>query len=269
MSRYFKVLTLLLVLISLTACLPDDTLDVILGTPAPLIESTPLKAATKSPTKSATKPVTKSPTKSATRKPKATPTQAQTADFDFYVLSLSWSPDYCATTDNADPNQCSVGRKLGFVLHGLWPQYINGYPSDCATTRLPDKTLAKFPNLFPSTSLAIHEWRKHGTCSGLTPEGYLSLAQDIKASVAIPMEYQRPTKALRVTVDDLKQAFLDVNPSFTTATVVVNCSGSGRFLKELYVCFSIDGEPIECSRELQKDESRSCKNADFLVRNVK
>lgn len=268
MSRSFKTLTVLLVLISLAACLPadtidlpDDTLDVILGTPAPLIESTPLKAATKS--------ATKSPTKSATRTPKATPTQAPTADFDFYVLSLSWSPDYCATTDNADPNQCRVGKKLGFVLHGLWPQYINGYPSDCATTRLPDKVLAKFPNLFPSTSLAFHEWSKHGTCSGLTPEGYLSFAQDIKASVAIPIDYQRPTKALRVTTDALKQAFLDANPDFTAATVVVNCSGSGRFLKEIYVCFSIDGEPIECSRELQKNESRSCKNADFLVRNVK
>ena len=253
MTRYFKTLTLLLVLISLTACLPDDTLDVILGTPAPLIESTPLK----------------SPTKSATRTPKVTPTQERSADFDFYVLSLSWSPDYCATADNADPNQCSVGKKLGFVLHGLWPQYNSGYPSDCTTTRLPDKVLAKFSNLFPSTSLAIHEWRKHGTCSGLTPEGYLSLAKDIKSSVAIPIDYQRPTKALRVTVDDLKQAFIDANPNFTAATVVVNCSGSGRFLKEIYVCFSIDGEPIECSRELQKDESRSCKNADFLVRNVK
>jgi ribonuclease T2 len=267
MSRYFKVLAFVFVAICVTACLPDDTLDIVLGTPPPLIESTPLKATTKAPaTKSSTQSATKS---AATRTSKVTPTQIRSADFDFYVLSLSWSPDYCTTNDNADPNQCSVGKRLGFVLHGLWPQYINGYPSDCTTTQLADKVLAKFPDLFPSASLAFHEWSKHGTCSGLTPEAYLSLAKDIKSSVSIPMDYQRPTKALRVTVDDLKQAFIDANPSFTTATVVVNCSGSGRFLKEIYVCFSIDGEPIECSRELQKDESRSCKNADFLVRNAK
>ena len=162
MSRYFKVLVCIFVVIGLTACLPDDTLDLVLGTPVSATDAVPAKTATKDK-------VTKV---AATRTPKAAPTQARSADFDFYVLSLSWSPDYCATTDNADPQQCSVGKRLGFVLHGLWPQYINGYPSDCATTRLPDKTLAQFPNLFPSTSLAIHEWRKHGTCSGLTPEGY-------------------------------------------------------------------------------------------------
>ncbi len=228
MPRYLKTLARLLVLISLTACLPDDTLDVVFGTPAPVAETAVTRAkpaATKAATKVAATKV------AATRTPKATPTQAPSADFDFYVLSLSWSPDYCATTDNADPNQCSLGKKLGFVLHGLWPQYINGYPSDCATTRLADKTLAKFPNLFPSTSLALHEWSKHGTCSGLTPEAYLIKATAIKESVTIPIEYQRPTKALRVTADDLKQAFIDANPNFTAATVVVNCSGSGRFLK--------------------------------------
>ncbi len=258
MSSYLKALAVILVLISVTACLPDDTLDLVLGTPVFVTEAALAKTAPPKVTKVA-----------ATRTPKATPTKEQAADFDFYVLSLSWSPDYCATTDSADPNQCSVGKRLGFVLHGLWPQYVNGYPSDCATTRLADKVLAKFPNLFPSTSLAFHEWRKHGTCSGLTPEEYLAKARDIKESVAIPTDYQRPAKALRVTVDDLKQAFIDANPEFTAATVVVNCSGSGRFLKEVYACFSIEGEPIECSRELQKDEIRSCRNADFLVRNVK
>jgi ribonuclease T2 len=257
MSRYFKALCCILVLISVTACLPDDTLDLVLSTPEPVTDITVTRA----------KPA---PTKvGATRTPKATPTRVQSADFDFYVLSLSWSPDYCATTDNPDPNQCSAGKRLGFVLHGLWPQYINGYPSDCTTTKLADKVLSKFPNLFPSTSLAFHEWSKHGTCSGLTPEEYLALAKDIKESVAIPTDYQRPARALRVTVDELKQEFIDANSDFTTATLVVSCSGSGRFLKEVYVCFSLDGEPIDCSRELQKDETRSCRNADFLVRNVK
>jgi ribonuclease T2 len=261
MSRYFKALICSLLLFSITACLPDDTLDLVLGTPLPLTQVTPTRADA-------------APTRAATRPPKATPTTArrvknQPGDFDFYVLSLSWSPDYCATTDNADPQQCSVGKRLGFVLHGLWPQYTTGYPGDCATTRLADKVLAKFPNLFPSASLAFHEWSKHGTCSGLTPEEYLAKAKAIKDSVTIPTAYQRPAKALRVTVDQLRQAFIDANPNFTTATLVVNCSGSGRFLKEIYVCFSLDGTPIDCSRELQKDEARSCRNADFLVRNVK
>ncbi|NJL42628.1 MAG: hypothetical protein HC935_03095 [Pseudanabaena sp. SU_2_4] len=42
--------------------------------------------------------------------------------FDYYVLSLSWSPEYCASTSNPDPNQCSQ-RRYSLVVHGLWPQY--------------------------------------------------------------------------------------------------------------------------------------------------
>ena len=65
------------------------------------------------------------------------PSSDEPGQFDFYLLVLSWSPDYCANDGVDDVQQCTIGRKLGFVLHGLWPQYNKGYPGDCATTRLP------------------------------------------------------------------------------------------------------------------------------------
>lgn len=46
------------------------------------------------------------------------------AVFDYCVLTLSWSPTYCAELDpgRADP-QCSASgmRRYAFVLHGHWP----------------------------------------------------------------------------------------------------------------------------------------------------
>ena len=53
-------------------------------------------------------------------------------DFDYYVMALSWSANWCAMTgdDRHDP-QCDAGRNLTFTLHGLWPQFEQGYPSDC------------------------------------------------------------------------------------------------------------------------------------------
>ena len=50
--------------------------------------------------------------------------------FDFYVLSLSWSPSFCATAaergSGREANaQCGV-RPYAFVVHGLWPQYDKG-----------------------------------------------------------------------------------------------------------------------------------------------
>jgi ribonuclease T2 len=162
-----------------------------------------------------------------------------------------------------------VGKRLGFVLHGLWPQYTRGYPADCSNLKLSKDVPATFPNLYPSTNLYAHEWNKHGTCSGLTPVEYLTLAKTLKESIAVPAAYRQPAKAFRTTVDDLKSAFVQANQALSAEALGVQCSGSGRFLKELYVCFSRDGQPIPCSTEVQKDAANSCRNAYFLVRNVK
>src|SRR3569833_2765648 len=54
-------------------------------------------------------------------------------EFDFYVLSLSWSPSFCeeaAERGGRSQIQCG-GRPYAFVVHGLWPQYENGFPDYC------------------------------------------------------------------------------------------------------------------------------------------
>src|SRR5664279_6001869 len=48
-------------------------------------------------------------------------------EFDFYVLSLSWSPSFCEQASERGNGgrsgaQCG-GRPFSFVVHGLWPQY--------------------------------------------------------------------------------------------------------------------------------------------------
>jgi len=99
--------------------------------------------------------------------------------FDYYVLSLSWSPQHCAQTRPAanDP-QCAVPRRFGFVAHGLWPQYERGYPSSCATGAAPDAALVDgMLDIMPSPTLVRHEWAKHGSCSGLDPAGYFALIE--------------------------------------------------------------------------------------------
>jgi ribonuclease T2 len=222
---------LLLVVLSLAACYPS-------GLPAS--DSAEL----------ATMTAIRQPTTKPTRTPNvATPTPGKRAkntpgDFDFYVLALSWSPDYCAGSNVNDPQQCSVGKKLAFVLHGLWPQYNRGYPSDCSNVKLPKDAQQKFPNLYPSSKLYAHEWNEHGTCSGLKPLDYLALSKSLKESISIPKDYRSPAKAFRTTIDDLKAAFVKANLAWSADALAVQCSGSGRFLKELRVCFSREGEPV-------------------------
>lgn len=191
-------------------------------------------------------------------------------EFDNYVLSLSWSPDHCAVHRN-DKEQC--GKQLGFVLHGLWPQYNKGYPGDCSDESLSAGMSAKYtmPNgPFPATRLARHEWEKHGTCSGLGQEGYLKLSQQAKDKVTIPHAWQQPEKPFRTTPDALQNEFARANRWLKPESVAVFCSAGGRFLKEVFVCLDKKGrEAIACTPQVVKNASKSCGQSDFLVQSVR
>lgn len=189
--------------------------------------------------------------------------------FDYYVMALSWSPDYCATKGTSDIQQCGGAKKLGFVLHGLWPQYNRGWPQDCTNERLSLDLKRQFPNLYPSAKLYDHEWEKHGTCSGLGPKGYMQLSQQLKNALVIPDRYQQPTKPFRTTIGDLRRDFTRANPAVKADGLAATCSGSGRFLQEVMVCYSKDGKPGPCAQDVLKRSARSCGQADFLVRNVR
>jgi ribonuclease T2 len=193
----------------------------------------------------------------------------QAGKFDFYVLTLSWSPDYCAAKNDNDLQQCTVGKKLGFVLHGLWPQYTQGFPSDCSNEKLTKDAKAKFPGLYPSDALYAHEWEKHGTCSGLGPQDYLAFSKKLKESITIPANYQSPSQPFRTTPAALKKDFVAANPKLSDNALAVYCSGAGRFLKEVFFCYSSKGEPVACSQEVFKQAGKSCGQKDLLVRNVK
>jgi ribonuclease T2 len=94
--------------------------------------------------------------------------------FDYYVLSLSWSPSFCATAaergrGRAGNAQCGA-RPYSFVVHGLWPQYDKGFPENCQlpAPRLDRSTVAWMLDLMPAPHLIFNECDRHGTCSGQT-----------------------------------------------------------------------------------------------------
>jgi len=65
----------------------------------------------------------------------------QAGKFDYYVLSLSWSPTWCALEGDASgAEQCDPAKDRGWVLHGLWPQYDRGWPEFCQTAERPPLT---------------------------------------------------------------------------------------------------------------------------------
>jgi ribonuclease T2 len=195
----------------------------------------------------------------------AKPPRAAPGKFDYYAVALSWSPSYCA--GRRDPAQC--GRGLGFVLHGLWPQYEKGFPQNCSTEKLPSAVRDNYAAIFPSPKLIGHEWNEHGTCSGLDPAAYFALSAKLKDKVVIPKVYQQPAAPVRSTPGELVQFFRAANPGMPVDSVLPFCGDGGRFLREVRACFTREGGARSCSNGEIKRSYNSCRQESFLLQSAR
>ncbi len=174
--------------------------------------------------------------------------QSRPGQFDFYVLSLSWSPSFCAAA--ADSNryagqQCGA-RPLSFVVHGLWPQYERGFPEYCQdpSPRLYHGIVSSMLDLMPAPRLIYNEWDKHGTCSGLSARAYFETIRKARAAVKIPPDYVDLKDPLNVAPDAVRDAFVKANSGLTPAGIAVDCDK--RRLTEIRICFSKDLQFRDC-----------------------
>jgi ribonuclease T2 len=161
--------------------------------------------------------------------------------FDFYVLALSWSPGFCELEgERKRRRQCEPGQDLGFTVHGLWPQFQRGYPSECGPVgRFPSRAaLEEARGAFPDEGLARHQWRRHGTCSGHSPAAYFSDVRQARDAVRIPERFQSVPADFSVTPLDIERAFGDSNPGLRPDMMAVICRRG--LLQEVRICFERD-----------------------------
>jgi ribonuclease T2 len=164
---------------------------------------------------------------------------AQPGVFDYYVLTLSWSPEFCHS--HSDSPQCN--KHFGFVVHGLWPQFVNGYPENCSTAPgLSDP--ATMTDIMPDPHLVEHEWTTHGTCSGLDPDHYFKLIRQAYASIKIPSRLTSPAQPFSMTPADIKEDFLQANPGLKIEDLTVSCGNN--YLTAVSVCMTKTLEPTAC-----------------------
>jgi ribonuclease T2 len=136
-------------------------------------------------------------------------------------------------------------------LHGLWPQYNSGYPSNCRLSRrpfVPDPVINTMLDIMPSRGLVIHEYRSHGTCSGLDPSRYFAMAHRLFDGINIPRRFQNPFESQIVSAADVKREFLQANPQFRPDMMTVVCKGAGGMLREVRLCLTKDGAPRSCGQ---------------------
>jgi len=183
--------------------------------------------------------------------------------FDYYVLSLSWSPSYCAgmPRDSYDP-QCNRrdGKRYSFVLHGLWPQYEKGWPQDCPSADrgfVPRGVANRMLDIMPSDKLVFHEYRKHGVCSGLGVNTYFDTARAYYEKVKIPQRYAtiRDPRTF-VSTHELISDFVAANPGLKPDAIAVDCGGPGPRLREVRICFDKGGNFRSCGRN--ENQAKMC-----------
>ncbi|WP_347905184.1 ribonuclease T2 [Pseudomonas purpurea] len=178
--------------------------------------------------------------------------------FDYYLLTLSWSPTFCLT--HKDNEQCS-GKGYGFVLHGLWPQYAKGgWPESCPPmVALSPAQREQGLTLFPTQKLLEHEWSKHGTCSGLGASGYLDAADKAVAAVQIPEQLQPFSTSYYFEAQEIARMFRQSNPGIPVDGIAVICKGPE--LSEVRVCMGKDLAFGSCGKGVKTQ----CRAGDIRV----
>jgi ribonuclease T2 len=196
--------------------------------------------------------------------PSPMPLPRPNQDFGFYLLAMTWAPNFCCTEPAKE--QCSQlaasYAATHLTLHGLWPnftdeqarergrawpQYCDAYAhcekaedATCAPGVAVPAALAKYAPGYVTDNgtLATHEWSKHGSCTLplLEPADYFMA--EWGAIVSLPNDATPDT--LRAAIgkdlarDDLQRAF-----GVPRESVVLGCDAKCR-LTQVGFCLARD-----------------------------
>jgi ribonuclease T2 len=191
---------------------------------------------------------------------------AATTPFDYYVMTLSWVPGFCdlGGQETSAP-ECAAGSGDGFVVHGLWPD--NDYrpnPEGCPGEDASPAELAEAHGLYPSDRLAAYEYRKHGTCTGLSAHDYFATVRNVRQRLNIPPMLQTPRQPSSLSPSDLEQAFMAANANLRADNMAITCSNGE--LVDVRFCLSKDLTAYAICRKVAR---HSCQRGSIVVAPVR
>jgi ribonuclease T2 len=196
--------------------------------------------------------------------------QNEPGQFDFYVLSLSWSPSFCDAATERSPERAARDQQCGerpfsFVVHGLWPQYEKGFPEFCQNPapRLDRNIVSSMLDMMPSPRLIFHEWDRHGVCSGLPARGYFDTVRKARATVRIPPDYLDLAEPKTVSPKEVEEAFVAANPGLTHEAIAIGCDS--KRLNEVRICLSKDLKFRNCAEV----DRRACRRDQVVMPRVR
>ncbi len=192
--------------------------------------------------------------------PVAADAAGKPGEFDYYVLSLSWSPSYCELAKKTSGSQC--GERFGLVVHGLWPQYEKGgWPEFCVepAPTVPGSVVGRTLAFMPDRGLIKHEWAKHGTCYDGYPSDYFATARKAFGKINAPVSFEQPQTRQSLDPATVASLFMAANPGLTERMISVTCRKD--LLQEVRVCLDRDLKYRDCAPDVQ---AQSCSSTMAL-----
>ncbi|MEM6310990.1 MAG: ribonuclease T2 [Pseudomonadota bacterium] len=175
-------------------------------------------------------------------------------EFDYFVLALSWSPNWCALEGDArNSPQCDASEDHGWILHGLWPQYHRGWPAYCPTLeRPPSRAMTRdMSDIMGTSGLAWHQWNKHGTCSGLSAGAYYDLSRAAYGKITRPPIFRKLDRTVELPAAVVEDAFLKDNPTLEPDGITITCRDG--HIQEARICLNKSLTPVPCGRDVIRD----------------
>jgi len=189
-----------------------------------------------------------------------------TAQFDYYVMTLSWAPGFCdlGGKDTSSP-ECAEGSSDGFVVHGLWPD--NEFRPNPEACRGQDATPADLDDehgVYPNDRLAAYEYRKHGTCTGLSAHDYFATVRSVRTRLKIPEMFQAPSEQLKMAPEEIEQAFMTANANLHPDNMAISCSNGE--LVDVRFCLAKDLSSYAVCRKVAR---HTCQRGSLVVAPVR
>lgn len=180
--------------------------------------------------------------------------QDRAGDFDYYVMSLSWSANWCALEGDAQGSpQCDPEAGFGWILHGLWPQYDRGYPTFCASNERPPSRsdTAAMADIMGTAGLAWYQWRKHGVCAGLSSDDYYAISRAAYGRITRPAVFRALNREVSLPASLVEEAFLRDNPALQADQITITCKAG--YIQEARICLTRDLEFRNCGQDVIRD----------------